>query len=129
MFHSDFDFACLEGLESLKIDNIQPQKIASSSLMATVPNSGTNSFHHHDESWVCMVWLSGLRRWLQTTVHLLLKELVEKMEELHFSALHSPFTLASNLKAPDSRVATETVVPEMAIFASSTCSTSSLWTA
>ena len=34
--HNDFDFASLEGLESLKVDNIKPQKIASSSPMATV---------------------------------------------------------------------------------------------
>ena len=91
-FHSDFDFACLEGLESLKVDNIKPQKIASSSLMATVPYSGTSSFHHRDESWVCMVWPSGLRRLLQATVYLLPKELVEKVAELHFSALHSPYS-------------------------------------
>ena len=35
-FHSDFDFAGLEGLESLKVGNTMPQKIASSSPMATV---------------------------------------------------------------------------------------------
>ena len=91
-FHSDFDFACLEGLESLKVDNIKPQKIASSSLMATVPYSGTSIFHHRVESWVFMVWPSGLRRWLQATVYLLPKELVEKVAELHFSALHSPYS-------------------------------------
>ena len=34
--HNDFDFADLEGLESLEVDNIKPQKIASSSPMATV---------------------------------------------------------------------------------------------
>ena len=91
-FHSDFDFAFLEGLESLKVDNIKPLKIAFSSLMATVPYSGTSTFHHRDESWVCMVWPSGLRRFLQATVYLLPKELVEKVAELHFSSLHSPYS-------------------------------------
>ena len=38
-FHSDFDFACLEGFESLKVSNTMPQKIASSSPMATVSSS------------------------------------------------------------------------------------------
>ena len=35
-FHNEFDFASLDGLEGLKVDNIKPQKIASSSPMATV---------------------------------------------------------------------------------------------
>ena len=34
--HNEFDFASLEGLEGLKVDNIEPQKIPSSSPMATV---------------------------------------------------------------------------------------------
>ena len=34
--HSDFDFASLEGLEGLKVDNTKLQRIASSSPMATV---------------------------------------------------------------------------------------------
>ena len=33
---NEFDFSGLEGLEGLKVDNIKPQKIASSSPVATV---------------------------------------------------------------------------------------------
>ena len=69
----NFDFAGLEGLESLKVDNIKPQKIASSSPMATVPYSGTSSFHHRDESWVCRpaqstsCRRSSMRKWRNCT--------------------------------------------------------------
>ena len=36
-FHSDFDFADLEGLEGPKVDNIKPQKIVSSSSWSFLP--------------------------------------------------------------------------------------------
>ena len=75
----NFDFAGLEGLESLKVDNIKPQKIASSSPMATVPYSGTSSFHHRDESWVCRpaqstsCRRSSMRKWRNCTPQSLLR--------------------------------------------------------
>ena len=73
---SEFDFACLMVLEGLKVDNIKPQKIASSSPIATV-----RSFSFSDP---------------QNDIHLLPKELDEKVEYL---LRNKQITSASRLKA------------------------------
>ena len=52
---------------------IKPQKIASSSPISTVPYSGTSSFHHRGESWVCRpaqstsCRRSSMRKWRNFT--------------------------------------------------------------
>ena len=75
--HNEFDFAGLEGLEGLKVNNIEPQKIA---WLPRWTRSDRSRFQTH-----------------KNDIYIVPKELDEKVAELHFPALHSPHSGTSRL--------------------------------